>query len=193
VGNYQEAAKRAIELAPTLRLAYSVTGRAKQLSFDFTGAEAAFAKAAILPLQTGRGLIFEGLFQSEMGRSARALALIDKAVAVDTLSPSPVRNRIKILLDARKPEAALAAINAWNTANRANQLNPALRVRALMQLRQPRDALLAAQSMERPYYWVAITQAAVSNRPASDAALAVMLTRADARPSALRVAIIRAA
>ncbi|WP_310497520.1 TIR domain-containing protein [Sandarakinorhabdus sp.] len=189
----QEAANRAIELAPTLRLAYSVIGRAKQLSYDFTGAEAAFAKAATLPLQTGRGLIFEGLFQSEMGRSKPALALIDKAVALDPLSPTPMRNRIQILTDARKPEAALAALDVWDTANRATPIPTWHRIRVLMQLRRPREALVAAQSLEQPYFWVAMTQAALGNRPASDAALAALLSHPDARPSPYRVAMIRAA
>lgn len=189
----QEAANRAIELAPTLRLAYSVIGRAKQLSYDFTGAEAAFAKATTLPLQTGRGLIFEGLFQSEMGRSKPALALIDKAVALDPLSPTPMRNRIQILADARKPEAALAALDAWDTANRATPIPTWHRIRVLMQLRRPREALVAAQSLEQPDFWVAMTQAALGNRPASDAALAALLSHPDSRPSPYRVATIRAA
>lgn len=121
------------------------------------------------------------------------MALADMAVALDPLNQAVVRNRIRVLVDDRNAEAALAVFDGWNTANPGNQINAGFSVRALMQLGRLRDALMVAGSLEQPYVWVAITQAALGNRPASDAALAALLAHPDAYPSPYKVAMIRAA
>ena len=189
------AANRAIELAPTLRAPYAVIGRARQLLLDFKGAEAAFAKAAARPFGTGRGIILECLYRSEMGRSAEALALIDKVVAADPFNQVPVRNRIRILTDARNPEAALAAFDAWNKANPANQITNRWRFDALLMLGRAKEVLAATQGMETPISdqlaISALAQAALGNRAATEAALAAY-EALPGQASPYRIAAIRA-
>ncbi|WP_017666698.1 TIR domain-containing protein [Sandarakinorhabdus sp. AAP62] len=188
------AANRAIALKPDLRVAHSVIGRARQLKLDFKGAETAFAKAATLPFGTGRGIILESLFQSEMGRSAAALAIADRAVAFDPLSRVPMRNRLRILMDDRKGEAALSAYEAWNRANPDNLIATSYHIRALLLLKRPREALVVARRYEDEVgklSLVARAEAMLGNRTASDAALrGLQAIRGRATP--FRIAGIRA-
>lgn len=188
------AANRAIALTPDLRVAHSVIGRARQLKLDFKGAETAFAKAATLPFGTGRGIILESLFQSEMGRSAAALAIADRAVAFDPLSRVPMRNRLRILLDDGKAEAALARYVSWNAENPDNQIAISYRLRALLMLGRPSEALVAAQGYDDAagrLVSVSIAEAMLGNRAASDLALAALQALAgEANP--FRIARIRA-
>jgi TolB-like protein len=169
------AANKAISIMPGLRLAHAAIGRAQEFQLDFAAADVAFAKAASLPPGTGRGIVFEARYQAEMGRQAVGLALADLAISLDPLNQVPVRNRAAILMDDRKAEAALALIEGWNRANPANLIRDGNHVRALLMTGRPRDALVAAQSLAAPpqrLEFVAIAQAALGNRRASDAALA---------------------
>jgi TolB-like protein len=173
-----DAAERAIKLAPRLRMAYATIGRAHHLLLDFKRAANAFAKAATLPVTTGRGLVLEAFFQSEYwGRNAAALAIADQAVALDPLNQVPLRNRVRILMDGRQPEAALATIDAWDAAQTGNRMIPRYRIRALMMMGRPQEAAAVVELMadgEERLYWIAIIEAKIGNRIASEAALAAL-------------------
>jgi predicted Zn-dependent protease len=130
-----------------------------------------------------------------MGRSTAALALIDKAIALDPFSRVPARNRIRILTDGRKADAALVAYDAWNKAYPTNQIDLAYRLRALLMLGRPQDALADVQAEARADgrpLWVALAEAALGNRKASDTALAAWLALRGWE-SPYRIASVRAA
>jgi serine/threonine-protein kinase len=192
-----QAASRAIALMPRLRIAYAALGRARQFLLDFAAAEVAFAKAATLSPGTGRGIILEAQYQSEMGRHAAALALADLAVSRDPLNQVLVRGRAGMLLNDRKPEAALALLEAWDRANPGNLIRRVLLARALLMAGRPRDALAAAKadpanSRER-LIMVAIAEAALGNRNASEDALAQLQLQDPERSRPFGHARVRAA
>lgn len=192
-----QAANRAIALMPGLRIAHAALGRARLFLLDFAAAEVAFAKAARLPPGTGRGIILEAMFQSEMGRHAAALALADLAISRDPLNQVIVRGRAGMLLNDRKPEAALALLEAWDRANPGNPIRRTLLARALLMAGRPRDALVAAKAdtmNSRPrLMMVAIAEAALGNRQASDAALAELQSQDPKRRRPYIIALVRAA
>ena len=192
-----QASERAIALMPQLRIAYAALGRARELKLDFAAADAAFAKAASLPPGTGRGIILEAQHQSEMGRHAAALALAELAVSRDPLNQVLVRGRAAMLLNERKAEAALALLEAWDRANPTNPIRRVLLARALLMAGRPRDALAAAKAdtmnSRLRLIMVAIAEAALGNRRASDAALAELQSHDPQRRRPYAIAAVRAA
>jgi len=89
----EAAAKKAIELDPSLAEAHAALGMEKShYDFDFPGAEKEFLKALELnPNSAYAHLFYSNCYLMPMGRAAEAIAENEKAVALDPLS-LPINN-----------------------------------------------------------------------------------------------------
>ena len=191
----EQGAARAIGLAPGLPIAHTAMAMVRQRQVDLPRADAVFKTA--LGLQ---GLVSEDLrlaadHQSQMGRGDLALALMDRAIALDPLNPSLQRTRIILLIDARRADDALAAIDAWSVGSKAGSFSPRTRTRALLLAGRAKDALEEAAKVDRPwlrFYLTALAQFMLGNRAASDAALAALEADSGAK-AAYQIASVHAA
>lgn len=171
------AAARAVALAPILPDAQQALAYYKAAVLDFRGAAETYDKVLRMPDVQGESLSAIASFLAYIGRSNEALALAEKAVALDPLSALAQANRAGVLISARQGTAALAAAEASLSAY-PNQNNLYLsKGRALLLLNRPGDALAAFDRVEDPRLRAAgqaIAHLRLGNRAGSDRALAVL-------------------
>jgi TolB-like protein/Tfp pilus assembly protein PilF len=83
----REAAKRSLELEPSLPEALVALGRIRMLhDFDWTGAEACFSRALELAPGDAQAVLAMGALALSLGRTEEAIALGLRAVSLDPLS-----------------------------------------------------------------------------------------------------------
>ncbi|MBV9913085.1 MAG: TIR domain-containing protein [Sinobacteraceae bacterium] len=140
------AAERALELAPDLGEAHSALGSVLETGFfDFRAALAQHQRALALAPSDAFVLMAAGWYFADIGRSAEAVALVRRGVALDQLNPAVYRTAAIVLDEAHMYPETIEA------ANRALALNAAdtrqLAIRGLAQLKLG-DAEAARKSCE---------------------------------------------
>jgi len=103
------AARRALELDPTLAHPHAVLGNNEmQYDWDFVGGEAEFKKAIALDPNDATAHQWYAENLGNLGREQEALAEIDRAHELDPLSPIIVRVKGSVLVSGRKFDEAIA-------------------------------------------------------------------------------------
>lgn len=173
----QAAAARAVALAPGLAYAQSSLGLARLAQLDFKGADRAYRRALELGGSDPRALGNIASFFSYLGRGDQAVALYDRAIALDPLNPGVVAHKFFVLVFARRYPEAIA------TAARAITMgadDDALRSRfgdALLLSGKPREALAQyarVEDEETRLASEAIALAHLGDRAAADRALTAL-------------------
>jgi len=172
----QTSAARAVALAPDLAYAQSVLGVARAAKLDFKGADVAYRRALALG-GDALALANVAMFFAELGRGGQAVAIVDRAIALDPLNPQLAKARVTALLYARRyPEAIAAAGRALATGADDNVLGADLGD-ALLLSGKPREALAQyarSGDEEMRLLGEALALAHLGDRAAADRALAAL-------------------
>jgi serine/threonine protein kinase/TolB-like protein/Tfp pilus assembly protein PilF len=114
----RSAAKRAIELDPTLAEPHAaLAGVKEQADWDWAGAEAEYRKAIELNPNDARSHHFYSNMLDNMGRIREALAENEKALALDPASPQINANHAVFLIEMHRYDDALAELNGLIAAD----------------------------------------------------------------------------
>ena len=171
------AAARAVALAPTLPGAKLALAYHKIAILDFRGAAEIYDQVLRMPDVEGERLSAIASFMGYIGRSSQAVALAEKAVALDPLSALAHGNQAGVLISARQGKAALAAAEAGLSAYPDNNGFHATKARALLLLNRPGEALAVIDRVQNLRFRAAvqaIAHAMLGNRAESDKALALL-------------------
>jgi serine/threonine-protein kinase len=107
----EQAARRAIQLAPRSRSGYLALAEILDQRLDRRAAFVQFQKMASLPGDDAKTLLIYAIFLSEVGRSAEALRLADQGLRLDPLNPLSYGMKAAILANARRFQEAIADID----------------------------------------------------------------------------------
>jgi TolB-like protein/tetratricopeptide (TPR) repeat protein len=174
----QEAAARAVALAPDLAFAQSALGLARSNVLDFKGADVAYRRALALGGGDPRALGNVANFFSNMGRGAEALSIMDRAIALDPLNPRFVKARVFTLVFARRYAEAIASAERALSTGAGDDLVLSNLGDALVLSGKPREALTQYARVEEEEVrglGNAIATARLGDRAAADSALATLL------------------
>ena len=100
--NASEAARRAIALAPSLAASYAVMGNVLESQLDLSGALAQFQRASTLAGDDATTLRRYSAALARQGRTADAVALAARAVALDPLNTRQLGSQVLVLYYARR-------------------------------------------------------------------------------------------
>ena len=90
-------ARRAMEIAPALASAHTALAEVFRVSLESRNADREFQRALSLAPRDATTLRDTARFDSQLGRAAEALRLVDQAVAIDPLSPASYTSRAWVL------------------------------------------------------------------------------------------------
>jgi tetratricopeptide (TPR) repeat protein len=124
----EQAARRAIQLAPRSRSGYLALAEIFDQQLDRRAAFAQFQKMASLPGDDPKTLPTYAIFLSEIGRSNEALRLADQAIRLDPLNPLSYGMKGTVLANARRFPEAIATVD--KTLELAPNVRPARAFRA---------------------------------------------------------------
>lgn len=169
------SAERAVKLAPKLPMAYVALGDLHTNELNMAGAYRAYREALQFPGIDSSTLSNIALFLAEMGRIDEALALNERAIALDPLNWSARRRKATILFYAGRPGDAVAAGRQLRPGQPADSIPYWTIGNSLILLDRPREALAEFTKVE--FEWVrllgeAIATARLGDRKAADRAFA---------------------
>jgi len=95
-------AKLAIGIAPQLASAHNALAEIYRVSLEFKNADREYHDALSLAPRDATTLRDTARFDSQLGRSAKALRLVDEAIAIDPLSPASYTSRAWVLVASRR-------------------------------------------------------------------------------------------
>ena len=103
------AAKEALRLAPGLKAAYVTLASTQVARLDFKGAIPLFERAGAATSNDVDALLPYAWFIGNIGRTAEAIELANRAISIDPINPWPYDARIWLLILARRYSEAVAA------------------------------------------------------------------------------------
>ena len=125
VDNYKKATgfiKRALELDADLSEAHASLGRLKRSNeWDWTGAEKSFKKAIELDPNNATAIAWYAQMLSFLGRSDEALAMVDRAIDVDPVTPMVEDVKFSILESAGRFDEGLKLAEQRYNFDKQNQ------------------------------------------------------------------------
>ena len=173
------AARRAIELAPVYAPGHAALGSALMLQLAF--AEGLEAQRKAYQLGPGDGYVNRVLADSlsSLGQSAKAIQLVDRAIALDPLNASGFTSKSACLFFARRFAPAIAAARQSLALAPARVTPKAYIASGLMLLGKPQDALTELDKIEAGDWqrisYTAVARARMGDRAAADRALAALI------------------
>ena len=191
----REAAERALAIEPNLAEGHTALGLVRHwYAYDWTGAEASFARALELAPGSADALQAAGMLDYCLGRFDRALELMRRAGDADPLSMIGPTYVSRILFSAgRLAEAeaeARSTLARWTASTREHSLL------ALVLVAQGRNEEALVEASAEPTSWARLWSLAIvawkaGRNAESDAALA-LLEQEHGDSSAFQVAQVRA-
>ena len=169
------SAERAVKLAPKLPMAYVALGDLHTNELNMAGAYRAYREALQLPGIDSSTLSNIAVFLAEMGRVDEALALNERAIALDPLNWSARRRKATILFYAGRPGDAVAAGRQLRPGQPADSVPYWTIGNSLILLDRPREALAEFAKVEVEWARLlgeAIATARLGDRKAADRAFA---------------------
>jgi len=172
------AAREALKLAPGLKSAYVTLASTRVARLDFKGAIPLFERAGAATSNDMDAQLSYAWFVGNIGRTAEAIELTDRAIAIDPINPAPHAMRIWLLILARRYSDAVASARhllEWSPDLSFARCNMAAALMMLGKLDEVRPAL-AEVPVEFDYraYVEALLAARVGDRAESDRLLAEM-------------------
>lgn len=166
-------ATKAIELAPDLSEAHASMGRLKRVhEWDWSGAERSFKKAIELNPNNSIAIAWYAQMLAFLGRHDEALAMIDRAIAVDPITPSVSDIKLPILEASEKFEDGLKLAEQRFEFDRENMSSKRAFATFCYHVGQyEKTVTIAEEVMKNPrardFVWLSLLAAAHSklNRP----------------------------